>query len=150
MILYFNRLFVRKMTGKETKLFQLISFRLFHVATLCRIERLNQRSRLEVLILPKRRCQPMILYDINIQKIIIWFLQFIALHSTGLLVHIYYLKIPHWPQPKLGYVGRPCNATPTIGNVYSNCCRQRRRHEMSPPIYPRVSRGQKFVASLWL
>lgn len=148
MILQFNKLFIRKMTGKETKLFKLISFRLFHVATVCRIVGLNQCSRLNILLLPKRRCQPMILYVINIQKIIIWILLFIAYHSTGLLVHVYYLKIPHGPQPTLGYVGRPCYAVPTIGNLYNNCCRQGCRYKTSPTIYPRVSRGQKFVASL--
>ena len=150
MILQFNQLFIRKMTGKETKLFKLIFFRLFHVATVCRIVGLNQCSRLNVLPLQKRRCQPKILYVVNIQKIIIWFLLFIAFHSTSLLVHVYYLKIPHWPQPTLEYVGRPCFAVLKMGNVYNNYCRQRRRHKRSPTIYPRVYRGQKFVASLWL
>lgn len=125
-ILQFNQLFIRKMTGKETKLFKLISFPLFHVATVCRIVGLNQHSRLNFLFLPKRWCQPMILYVINIQKIIIWFLLFISFHSTGLLVHVYYIKIPHGPQPNLGYVGRPSYAVPTIVNVYNTYCRQRR------------------------
>jgi hypothetical protein len=148
-ILQFNQLFIRKMTGKETKLIKLITFLLFHVATVCRIVGLNHRSRPNVLLLPKRLRQPMILHVINIQKIIIRFLLFIAFHSTGLLVHVYYIKIPHGPQPNLGYVGRPCYAMPTIVNVY-NCCRLRCLHKMSPPIYPHVSRSQKFVVSLWL
>jgi len=54
----------------------------------CRIVGLNQRSRLNVLRLPQRRCQLTNLYVVNIQKIIIWFLLFIVFHSTGLLVHV--------------------------------------------------------------
>jgi hypothetical protein len=63
------------MTGKETKLV----FGLFHVETVCRIVGLEQRSRLNVLPLPEHRCQPIILYVVNIQKIIIGLLLFICI-----------------------------------------------------------------------
>jgi hypothetical protein len=59
---------------------------------------------------------------------------------------VYYLKIPHGAQPAQGHVGRPFYAVSTIGGVYNSCCCQRRRHKTAPPIYPRVSWGQKLVA----